>query len=146
MRGAKWTSLVLGLAALMGAAGCGGAPAERAMVVEVRDAEDRVVEGAGVSVVPSNATHPFRVSDYVDALAPIEGAKRTGADGRVEVVGFVGRPNKVVVIVPGLGADSVWYEGHPADVGGADWRALPLWSEGSGVGASYRIRIVEPAR
>lgn len=141
-----FASVVLGLAALMGAAGCGSAPVERAMVVEVRDAEDRAVEGAGVSVVPSNATHPFRVSDYVNKLAPIEGAKRTGADGRVEVAGFVGRPNKVVVIVPGLGADSIWYEGHPAEVGGAEWRELPLWSEGSGVGTSYRIRIVDPVR
>ena len=118
------------LLALAGAslAGC-ATPPTSPVVFEVRDAADRPVEGASIHVVPSNATHPFRVSDYLTELAEIPPPVRTDANGLARTTAYADRPNRVVVRTPELGADGLFFPGHPAADGPSGWTTLPVGLE-----------------
>lgn len=102
---------------------------------EVRDVQGAPVEGVAIKIVPSNAVHPFRVEDYLRPYADIEASVRTDADGRARSAAYAGRPNRLVVIDPRLGADGVWYADHPLRDGATGWIDLPVG------GPTTRLRI-----
>jgi hypothetical protein len=135
MRNAWRSIAVLGAlgTALVGCAGGGGGG--EPMRVEVRTADDRPAAGVAVRVVPSNPTHPFRVSDYVRGFDFGGEHERTDEQGVARVSGPPARPSRLIVLSPEFGAESVWLGETAEEAERQGWQAVPVGA-GSGAGGS----------
>jgi hypothetical protein len=115
--------MVISALSLAWVCGCSSAP-QRAMLVQVRDAQGRPTQGVNVRVVTQNPTHPFRVGDYFESPTPLGPSGQTDAGGAVRLSAAEGKPMNLVFVVPGRGARSWSFDDHPLALGELNWRPI----------------------